>query len=276
MQKQPIGVFDSGFGGLTVLKEIVAALPQYDYMYLGDNARAPYGPLPFQTVYTYTLEAVKWFFNQGCHLVILACNTASAKALRTIQQNDLPQLAPAKRVLGVIRPTAEVIGGYTKSNHVGIFGTQGTVQSQSYVLEIAKFFPHVQVHQQACPTWVQLVEQNDLTGKASQAEVEKYCGELMQQNSQIDAVLLACTHYPLLQHLIHEAIPGNVKVVSQGNIVARSLQEYLVRHPEIAGEISKGHSRTFFTTGDAATFNAHAAEFFGEPVLSTAVTLSRD
>ena len=196
--KGPIGIFDSGYGGLTVLKEIVDKLPQYDYIYLGDNARAPYGSRSFETVYQYTLECVQWFFKQGCSLVILACNTASAKALRTIQQNDLPKIDSTKRVLGVIRPTTEIIGNFSETKHVGILGTTGTVLSDSYPMEIAKFFPDVKVYQEACPIWVPLIETNEHLSKGADHFVKKHLDHLMHQSEKIDVLLLACTHYPLL------------------------------------------------------------------------------
>ena len=270
MEKNPIGIFDSGFGGLTVLKEIVALMPQYQYYYLGDNARAPYGPLPYETVYAFTLQAVNWFFSQGCELVILACNTASAKALRTIQQNNLP---PSKKVLGIIRPTAEVIGNYSKTGHVGVLGTVGTVQSESYVIEINKFFPDVVVHQQACPTWVALVENNQANTPQASKEVKYEIDKLLQNEAGIDAVLLACTHYPLLQHQIQKHVPAHVQLVGQGQIVAKSLQQYLLAHPEIEEHCSKKESISFFTTGSAESFDAHAATFFGHQVASKTIVL---
>jgi len=271
--QQPIGVFDSGYGGLTVLKEIVKQLPEYDYIYLGDNARAPYGPRSFDTVYQYTLQCVQWFFEQGCHLVVLACNTASAKALRTIQQNDLPHIDPSKRVLGVIRPTAEVIGQYTKTNQVGVLGTAGTVQSGSYPLEIEKFFPDVAVYQQPCPLWVPLIENNEYSGPGADYFVQKNIGELLGQAAGIDTILLGCTHYPLLLPKIEQYVPEGVKVVSQGSIVASSLADYLKRHPEIAAQCSKNGQRAFYTTDSPADFDSHAAAFFGQPVKSSHLTL---
>src|SRR5436190_19897175 len=211
MQKSnPIGVFDSGYGGLTVLKEIAKNLPGYDYIYLGDNARAPYGNRSFETVYRYTLECVKWFFSQGCHLVILACNTASAKALRTIQQKDLPNIDKEKRVLGVIRPTAEVIGNLSESKHLGILATSGTVASESYILEIKKFFPMAEVYQQACPVLVPLIENNEINNHGTDFFVKKYIDQLMMQDERIDTILLACTHYPVLFEKITEYSPADM------------------------------------------------------------------
>jgi glutamate racemase len=269
MQKQgPIGVFDSGYGGLTVLKEIIHQLPEYDYLYLGDNARSPYGNRSFDTVYQYTLECVKWFFAQGCSLVILACNTASAKALRTIQQNDLPQLAPAKRVLGVIRPTAEVIGTYTETQNVGILATNGTVLSDSYPMEIAKFFPALKVYQEACPMWVPLVENNEHQTHGADFFVKKNLHNLFGKGVNIDVVLMACTHYPLLREKIEEYLPVGVKLISQGEIVAASLADYLIRHPEIEKKCSKKGERFFYTTDSTEDFDNHATIFFEEPVVS--------
>lgn len=264
----PIGVFDSGYGGLTVLKEITRRLPDYDYIYLGDNARAPYGNRSFDTVYEYTLQCVKWFFDQGCSLVILACNTASAKALRTIQQNDLPQLAPGKRVLGVIRPTTEVIGTYSESGNVGILATNGTVASNSYPVEIARFFPDLKVYQEACPMWVPLVENNEHEGHGADFFIRKNLQQLLDKGPTIDVVLLACTHYPMMKEKIREHLPVPVKLLSQGEIVADSLVDYLERHPEIAGLCSKTGKRVFFTTDATEDFDNHATAFFGEPVQS--------
>jgi len=269
MQKaNPIGVFDSGYGGLTVIKEIINELPRYDYIYLGDNARAPYGNRSFETVYRYTLECVKWFFEQGCHLVILACNTASAKALRTIQQNDLPKIDKEKRVLGVIRPTAEVIGGFSESKHIGILGTSGTVASNSYVLEIQKFYPGIKVYQQACPMWVPLVENNEYDNHGTDFFVKKYIQQLLAQDVAIDTILLACTHYPLLLEKIKEYSPADMKILTQGRIVAESLEDYLRRHPEIENKCSKNGHREFYTTDSTEDFDSHASIFFGAPVQS--------
>ncbi|MDE3125100.1 MAG: glutamate racemase [Bacteroidota bacterium] len=262
----PIGVFDSGYGGLTVLKEITALLPQYDYIYLGDNARTPYGSRSFETVYHYTWQCVEWFFKQGCSLVIVACNTASAKALRTIQQKNLPFMAPNNRVLGVIRPSAEVIGTMSKTGHIGIMGTQGTVNSNSYLLEIQKFFPEVQVWQQACPMWVPLIENNEHTQLGADYFVAKYTQQLMAQNSAIDTVLLACTHYPLMYNKIKAALPAQVQLIMQGGIVAKSLKNYLLRHPEIAQKCSKNSSALFFTTDDSAIFEQQASLFYGSNI----------
>ena len=270
---QPIGIFDSGYGGLTVFKAIKEKLPQYDYIYLGDNARAPYGNRSFDTVHQYTLECVQWFFKMGCPLVILACNTASAKALRTIQQQDLPKMEGENRVLGVIRPTAEVIGNYTKTRHVGVLGTKGTVVSESYPIEIGKFYPDIRVHQLACPMWVPLIENKEYASDGADYFVGKYLDELLGQSPDIDTILLACTHYPLLVDKMRKYLPDDVQVLAQGEIVADSLQDYLHRHPEMESRISKHGSIAFYTTDDASDFNDHASIFFGQPVQSQHLSL---
>ncbi|MCG2617592.1 glutamate racemase [Terrimonas sp. NA20] len=277
MQKaNPIGVFDSGYGGLTVLKEIVQRLPEYDYLYLGDNARAPYGNRSFDTVYQYTLQCVEWFFEQGCSLVILACNTASAKALRTIQQNDLPEIAPDKRVLGVIRPTTEVIGSFSETNSIGVLATNGTVASNSYPVEIAKFFPELNVFQEACPMWVPLIENNEHQSPGADFFIKKNLREIFQKGKDIDTILLACTHYPLLKDKISEYLPAGVKLISQGEIVANSLADYLERHPEIEKLCSKNGERSFYTTDSPDDFDNHATVFFGEAVRSQHMNLETD
>jgi glutamate racemase len=269
----PIGVFDSGYGGLTVLKEMTVRLPQYDYLYLGDNARSPYGTRSFETVYHYTLQCVQWLFNQGCPLVILACNTASAKALRTIQQNDLQRIAPNNRVLGVIRPTAEVLGHYSKTKQVGVLATSGTVQSQSYVLEAEKFFPELTVHQQACPLWVPLIENNEHGSEGAHYFIDKYVRQLLQAHTRIDTILLGCTHYPLMAQQIQALLPAGVQLLSQGAIVAASLADYLQRHSEIANRCRQQGKRMFYTTDDTADFDNHARLFYGEDVKSVQVHL---
>jgi glutamate racemase len=274
MQKaNPIGVFDSGYGGLTVLKEIVDKLPQYDYLYLGDNARAPYGNRSFETVYHYTLQCVQWFFEQGCSLVILACNTASAKALRTIQQNDLPKIAPGKRVLGVIRPTAEILGTFSETKMVGVLATNGTVASESYPMETAKFFPDLKVYQEACPMWVPLIESNEHNSHGADFFVKKNLHNLFEKGENIDVVLLGCTHYPLLREQIEEYLPVGVKLISQGEIVAESLADYLKRHPELESQCSKNGQRDFYTTDSTEDFDSHASIFYNEPVSSRHVDL---
>jgi glutamate racemase len=273
MNKTPIGVFDSGYGGLTVLKEMVNRLPQYDYLYLGDNARAPYGTRSFDTVYQYTLQCVQWFFTQGCPLVILACNTASAKALRTIQQNDLRNIDPQKRVLGVIRPTTEMIGAITQTKSIGVLGTAGTVNSGSYPIEINKFYPDIKVYQQACPMWVPLIENNEYTGAGADYFVKKDLQLLLQQSSDIDTILLGCTHYPLLLHKIQQFVPQGIKLLPQGKIVADSLADYLERHPQMEQRCSKSGQLAFYTTDSTEDFDAHAANFYGQPVKSVHLTL---
>jgi len=271
--QQPIGVFDSGYGGLTVLKELVGHLPQYDYIYLGDNARAPYGNRSFETVYHYTLQCVQWLFDEGCPLVVLACNTASAKALRTIQQLDLPRIAPDNRVLGVIRPTTEVVGNYTRTNRVGILATRGTVLSESYPIEIAKFYPGMEVYQQACPLWVPLIENNEHDKPGADYFVKAYTDQLMAQSPAIDTVLLACTHYPLLKEKIAAQLPAGSSLISQGEIVADSLADYLQRHPEMEVRCSKGGRTSFFTTDSTEDFDNHASIFYGKPLRSNHIDL---
>lgn len=273
MNARPIGIFDSGYGGLTIMKEITALLPAYDYIYLGDNARTPYGNRGFQTVYEYTIQCTKWFFDHGCPLVILACNTASAKALRTIQQNDLPNIGDNKKVLGVIRPTTEVIGNYSKSGHIGIIGTSGTIQSNSYVIEINKFFPNLVVTQEACPIWVALVENNEYESPGADYFVQKHITNLLSKDGKIDTILLACTHYPLLIKKIQQFIPVGVTVISQGKIIAESLKVYMERHPEIAKLVSRNSVKTFFTTGEVMDFNSHGSYFYGENIQASRVHL---
>lgn len=255
------------------MKEIVRRLPDYDYVYLGDNARAPYGNRSFETVYKYTLECVQWFFRQGCPLVILACNTASAKALRTIQQNDLERIAPENRVLGVIRPTSEIMGTFTRSNSIGILATNGTVQSGSYKMEIGKFAPHVNVVQQACPMWVPLVENNEHENEGADYFIRKNVDELLAKDNLIDTILLACTHYPLMMNKLRKYIPEHIRILSQGEIVAESLARYLENHPEIEKRCTREGKKDFYTTDSVADFNNKAAIFFGEEVNSRHLAL---
>ncbi len=262
----PIGVFDSGYGGLTILRELRNELPELDYLYLGDNARAPYGSRSYDVVYKFTLEAVKYLFSRGCPLVILACNTASAKALRTIQQNDLPKMNPANRVLGVIRPTAEVIGDLSSSGTIGIMGTEGTVNSGSYDMEIAKLFPSFKVVSQACPMWAPIVENNEASGSGADYFVDKYVRSLLAKDESIDTVVLACTHYPLLYPKIRKAVPEHIRVVNQGEIVARSLADYLRRHPEMDARITRGGECRYLTTENPEKFNGLARIFLEQPV----------
>jgi glutamate racemase len=271
----PIGVFDSGYGGLTVLREFVSRLPQYDYLYLGDNARSPYGTRSFETVYRYTLQCVEWLLQQNCPLIVLACNTASAKALRSIQQNDLERLNPAARVLGVIRPTTEIIGNYTTTNSIGILATNGTVQSGSYQIEIEKFFPQVKITQEACPMWVPLVENNEHTTNGADYFIQQHITNILSRDTNIDTLLLACTHYPLLKEKIEKYLPQNVKLLSQGEIVTHSLQGYLQRHIEIEALISKEGNRIFYTTDSAEDFTDKASIFFGQTVKGVHVDLQQ-
>lgn len=272
-QDLKIGIFDSGLGGLTVFKEIVNTLPDYNYIYLGDSSRAPYGDHSFDTIFKYTLECVEWLFKQDCELVILACNTASAKALRTIQQTVLPEKYPSKRVLGVIRPTAEVIGSLSETKRIGVFGTRGTVLSNSYPLEIAHFFPEVEVYQQSCPMWVPLIENKEHLDKGADFFVRKYIDELKVEERNIDVVLLGCTHYPLLAPSIKEYIGNKVQVVSQAHLVAKSLVDYLSRHLEIDVLLSKQHDMKFYTTGNAKQFNDQASIFFDKEISSESVSV---
>lgn len=267
--KGPIGVFDSGFGGLTILKQIVKQLPQYDYLYLGDNARAPYGSRSFETVYEYTLDCVKKLFEMDCHLVVLACNTASAKALRNIQQKDLPVLAPDRRVLGVIRPTTEIIGRYSKTRHVGLFGTQGTVSSGSYLVEVEKFFPDIHLYQEACPMWVPLIENNEMDNEGADYFIKRHAENLLRQSPEIDTVILGCTHYPLIIEKIRKHLPDHIQLVVQGEIVANGLQDYLKRHPEMENKCTQNGTIQFFTTDSTESFDLHAGKFFGREVKST-------
>lgn len=260
----PIGVFDSGYGGLTILNSIRQQLPQYDYLYLGDNARAPYGPRSFDVVYEFTRQAVLRLFEMGCHLVILGCNTASAKALRTIQQNDLPKWDAERRVLGVIRPTAEVIGELTKSRHVGILATEGTIKSESYNLEIQKLHPDIKVSGVACPFWVPLVEYNEADSPGADYFVKKRIDQIMAKDPEIDAIILGCTHYPLLMPKIMKYLPEGVKIISQGEYVASSLKAYLERHIEIERKCGKNSSVHYLTTENPEKFKESAQIFLNE------------
>ena len=262
----PIGIFDSGYGGLTILHGIRQLLPEYDYLYLGDNARAPYGPRSFDVVYEFTRQAVLRLFEMGCHLVILGCNTASAKALRTIQQVDLPKTDPERRVLGVIRPTAEVIGSLTKTRHVGVLATEGTIKSESYNLEIRKLYPDIQVSGVACPFWVPLVEYNEADSPGADYFVKKRIDEIMRKDPQIDALILGCTHYPLLMPKILKYLPDGVRVVPQGEYVAESLKSYLERHPQIEAHCARNGRVNYLTTENPDKFKEQAQIFLHEPV----------
>ncbi len=269
----PIGIFDSGYGGLTILHGIRQLLPQYDYLYLGDNARAPYGTRSFDVVYEFTRQAVVRLFEMGCHLVILGCNTASAKALRTIQQNDLPKLDANRRVLGIIRPTAEIIGSITHSRHVGIFATEGTIKSESYNLEIHKFFPDIIVNGVACPFWVPLVEYNEADSPGADYFVKKRIDQLMRMDADIDTIILGCTHYPLLLPKIHKYIPRGIRIIAQGEYVAESLQNYFHRHPEIEQRCTQGGQVHYLTTENPEKFKEQAQIFLHEPVEVENITL---
>ena len=262
----PIGVFDSGFGGLTILRDIRRVLPQYDYLFIGDNARAPYGTRSRELVYEFTLQAVKHLFAQGCHLIILACNTASAEALRTIQQNDLPTLAPERRVLGVVRPTVEKVGELTRTGHIGVFGTPGTIASRSYNIEIEGMYPNCKVHGHACPMWVPLVENRESGGDGADYFVKKDIDALLGDCPDIDTVILGCTHYPLLIDKINKYKPDGVNIIQQGPIVAESLADYLRRHPEIERHCSQGGTCRYYTTEDPEHFSPLASVFVNEPV----------
>ena len=272
-QPGPIGVFDSGYGGLTILSKIREALPEYDYIYLGDNARTPYGTRSFEIVYEFTLQAINKLFEMGCHLVILACNTASAKALRTIQMNDLPNIDPDRRVLGVIRPTAECIGSMTQTRHVGILATAGTIKSESYPLEVHKLFEDIKVSGEACPMWVPLVENNEANGEGADFFIRKYIDNLLAKDRQIDTLVLGCTHYPILLPKIQKFIPQGVKVVAQGEYVATSLKDYLHRHPEMDMKCTREGKCRFYTTEAEDKFIESASMFLNENITVQRITL---
>lgn len=266
VKQGPIGVFDSGYGGLTILNSIRQLLPQYDYLYLGDNARAPYGPRSYEVVYEFTRQAVKKLFDMGCQLVILGCNTASAKALRSIQQNDLAQWDSSRRVLGVIRPTAEIIGKLTTNGHVGLLATEGTVKSNSYTLEIAKLWPNLTVTGQACPFWVALVEYNEADSPGADYFVKKRIDQLMQHDPEIDTIILGCTHFPLLMPKILKYIKPGVRLIPQGEYVASSLQDYLQRHTDMEQRITRGGTARYFTSESPDKFKANASIFLRESI----------
>ena len=269
-----IGVFDSGYGGLTVLKSLTDMLPQYDYVYLGDNARSPYGTRSYNTVYEYTLQCVAQLFAMGCPLVILACNTASAKALRTIQQQDLQHIATSQhRVLGVIRPTTEVIGNYTKTNHVGILGTNGTITSHSYPIEISHTFPKLVVHQQACPMWVPLIENNAHNTEGGKYFIKQEILALLNLHKEIDTILLACTHYPIIVPIIQQYLPPHITLISQGTIVANSLKDYLSRHTTMQQNLTSNGTQHYYTTDDAKLFNEKSGLFLGKNIVSTKIEI---
>jgi len=272
-QPGPIGVFDSGYGGLTILSKIREALPQYDYIYLGDNARTPYGTRSFEIVYQFTLQAVTKLFEMGCHLVILACNTASAKALRSIQINDLPHLDPQRRVLGVIRPTVECIGNLTQSRHIGVLATADTIRSESYPMEVHKLFPDIKVSGEACPLWVPLVENNEAQGEGADYFVRKHIDRLLAADSRIDTVILGCTHYPLLLPKIRQYMPADIHIVAQGELVAESLKDYLHRHPEMDARCTRGGNCRYCTTEAEEKFSESASTFLNQAVSVQKVVL---
>lgn len=269
----PIGIFDSGYGGLTILSDIRKRLPEYDYLYLGDNARAPYGTRSFDVVYEYTLQAVNELFDRGCELVILACNTSSAKALRTIQQVDLPKTDSSKRVLGVIRPSTEIIGQYTRNNYIGVLATEGTVSSGSYVIELQKFSPQCKVFQQPCPLWVPLIENNEYNTEAGRQFIKNDVDALLQQNKRIDTILLGCTHYPVVKEYIESIVPEGVQVIAQGKIVADSIADYLLRHPMMNSFCTKNGSVHFLTTENNIEFDKTASKYIDATVHSTHISL---
>lgn len=269
----PIGVFDSGYGGLTILDKIREVLPEYDYIYLGDNARAPYGTRSFEVVYEFTRQAVNKLFDMGCHLVILACNTASAKALRSIQMNDLPGIDPARRVLGVIRPTVECVGEISKNQHIGVLATAGTIKSESYPLEIHKLFPEIQVSGTACPMWVSLVENNESQDEGADYFIRKYIDQLLSKDPQIDTVILGCTHFPILLPKIRQYIPEHISVIAQGEYVAESLKDYLKRHPEMDAKCTKNGNCQFYTTEAEEKFSESASTFLKQQVSVKHITL---
>ena len=269
----PIGIFDSGYGGLTIYSEIKKLLPQYDYIYLGDNARTPYGTRSFDVVYEFTRQSVRYLFSKGCQLVILACNTASAKALRTIQQVDLPQWDPNRRVLGIIRPTVECIGNVTESRHVGVLATEGTIKSLSYPLEIRKLFPEIEVTGEACPLWVPLVENNEVNSEGADYFVKRHVDNLLSRDTLIDTIILGCTHYPMLFDKIRQYTPDNVKLLTQGAAVAASLKDYLYRHPEMDNLCTKGGETIFCTTETDGKFGEQASVFFKKKIQVKTVTL---
>lgn len=268
-----IGLFDSGYGGLVILKDVLQHLPQYDYVYIGDNARNPYGQKSMETVYQYTLEGVKSLIKMNCPLIVIACNTASAKALRTIQQSFLPTLNNPPKVLGIIRPTTEIIDSFTTTKNIGILATKGTVDSQSYVIEIKKFFPHIEVFQEACPIWVEIVENNEIDSEGTDYFVKKHIDQLLAQNANIDAILLGCTHYPFLIRKIKKYLPPHIRIITQGEIVAKSLQQYLDIHQTLKAQLTTHQRCTFFTTENPAHFDIMASRFLENQVLSTKIVL---
>ena len=269
----PIGIFDSGYGGLTILSEIQSLLPEYDYIYLGDNSRAPYGSRSFDIVYEFTKQAVEALFDMGCNLVILACNTASAKALRTIQEKDLPNIHPNKRVLGIIRPTVEVLDRITKNGHIGILGTIGTIQSQSYLLEINKFYPNFQTTGEACPMWVPLVENKEYESNGADYYIKKNIDNLLNKDPEIDSIILGCTHYPLLINKIRKYTPAGINIITQGTYVAQSLKDYLLRHPEMESNCTKNGKTDYYSTEASEKFNETASLFLNKQITAQRINL---
>ncbi len=270
----PIGVFDSGYGGLTVLSEIKKLMPEYDYLYLGDNARAPYGNRSYELIYEFTLQAVKWLFSQGCQLVIIACNSASAKALRSIQQKDLPQIDSIKRVLGVIRPTAETVLDLTKTKHIAVLGTEATISSKTYEREIEEFCPTIKISTEACPMWVPLVENKEYDKEGADYFVKQHIDRVLEKDKDIDAIILGCTHYPLLIKKIEQYTPKSVQLISQGEYVAKSLREYLNRHQTLDSLCSKGETRVYCTTDSTERFESLASFFLNEEITANKVSLN--
>ena len=269
----PIGIFDSGYGGLTILSQIRKHMPEYDFLYLGDNARTPYGTRSFEVVYEFTSQAVRTLFDMGCSLVILACNTASAKALRTIQQIDLPKIDPRKRVLGIIRPTVEYLGEITETRHVGILATLGTIKSQSYPLEIKKLFPDITVHGEACPMWVPLVENGEARSDGADYFIRRHIDNLLAKDDKIDTIILGCTHYPILYDKIRHYVPEHIQVVMQGEYVGRSLTDYMRRHPEMDNLCTKNGTCRFLTTESVDIFRQHASIFFDKDIQVSSIAL---
>ena len=271
--KKPIGVFDSGYGGLTILADLQKKLPEYDFLYLGDNARAPYGSRSFDVVYEFTLQAVEFLFNQGCELIILACNTASAKALRTIQQNYLPTLESHKRVLGVIRPTSEIIGSITQTKHIGILATEGTIKSDSYRLEIEKFFPEIEISQKSCPMWVPIIENQVYDQLGGKWFIKQDVMKLLAKDPEIDTLLLGCTHYPIVAEIVKEIVGEDIQVITQGDIIANSLVDYLNRHEELAAMCTKNGETSYLTTETALDFDKKASRFLNKDVKSKHIVI---
>lgn len=269
----PIGIFDSGYGGLTILSQIRKHMPEYDFLYLGDNARTPYGTRSFEVVYEFTSQAVKALFDMGCSLVILACNTASAKALRTIQQIDLPKIDPRKRVLGIIRPTVEYLGEITETRHVGVLATSGTIKSQSYPLEIKKLFPDIVVSGEACPIWVPLVETGEAQSEGADYFIRHHIDNLLAKDEKIDTIILGCTHYPILYDKIRQHTPKHIKVIMQGEYVGRSLMDYMKRHPEMDSICTKNGTCRFLTTESVDIFRQYASIFFDEDIQVNSIAL---